>query len=109
MTTLANLNRLTANLDETQRGIGAAFASAGANFDRLAADLDASAVALRREVLPEVTAGDRESGPDRGRVPSGRRRGAAARTAAGWSSELPPILEKLERQPRHHPGRSRST
>jgi len=56
MTTLANLNRLTANLDETQRGAGAAFDSAAANFNKLAADLDASAVSLSRDVLPAVAA-----------------------------------------------------
>jgi len=43
MTTLANLNRLTANLDETQRGIGAAFDGAGAGINKLTADLDAAA------------------------------------------------------------------
>ena len=56
MTTLANLNRLTANLDETQRGIGAAFDGAGASINKLAADLDAAAVSLSRDVLPAVTA-----------------------------------------------------
>jgi len=56
MTSLANLNRLTANLDETQRGIGAAFESAGSKFNTLATDLDAATVSLRRDVLPAVTA-----------------------------------------------------
>ena len=56
MMTLANLNRLTANLDETQRGIGAAFDGVGASINRLAADLDASAGVLRRDVLPAVAA-----------------------------------------------------
>ena len=47
--TLANLNRLTADLDETQRG-------AGARITSLAADLDAVALSVRRDVLPAVTA-----------------------------------------------------
>jgi ABC-type transporter Mla subunit MlaD len=55
MTTLANLNRLTANLDETQRGIGAAFDGAGAGINKLTADLDKAAVSLSRDVLPAVT------------------------------------------------------
>jgi len=56
MTTLANLNRLTANLDETRRGIGAAFDGAGASYSKLATDLDTAAVSLSRDVLPAVTA-----------------------------------------------------
>lgn len=56
MTTLGNLNRLTANLDETQRGIGAAFDSAGAGINKLTADLDATALSLQRDVLPAVAA-----------------------------------------------------
>jgi phospholipid/cholesterol/gamma-HCH transport system substrate-binding protein len=87
MTTLANLNRLTADLDETQRGIGAAFASADANFARLAADLDAAAVALRKDVIPEAQALIRSAD-------------AAVRDAGGATAalqrQLPPILEKLD-------------
>jgi phospholipid/cholesterol/gamma-HCH transport system substrate-binding protein len=53
-TTLANLNRLTANLDATQRGVGTVLDSAGAHFNKLADDLDATALSLRQDVLPEV-------------------------------------------------------
>lgn len=55
-TTLANLNRLTAGLDETQRGVGRVFGVAGERFNTLAGDLDAVALALKRDLLPEVRA-----------------------------------------------------
>lgn len=55
-TTLANLNRLTANLDETQRGVGTVLDSAGTHFNKLADDLDASAITLREQIMPEVRA-----------------------------------------------------
>jgi phospholipid/cholesterol/gamma-HCH transport system substrate-binding protein len=87
MKTLANLNRLTADLDATQRGIGAAFASADANFARLATELDATVAALRKDVLPEVQTVLRSAD-------------AAVREAAGAGAalqqRLPPILEKLD-------------
>jgi phospholipid/cholesterol/gamma-HCH transport system substrate-binding protein len=56
MTTLANLNRLTAHLDETRGDMSAAFDGASRSFNTLAADLDAAAVSLRKDVLPAVTA-----------------------------------------------------
>jgi ABC-type transporter Mla subunit MlaD len=124
MTTLANLNRLTADLDETQRGIGAAFASAGTKFNALAGDLDATAVALHRDLVPAVagviakadqtaagaeslvandlkqlvTALRQELIPQVQQVlrnADGAARGAGDATAS-LKQELPPILEKLK-------------
>jgi phospholipid/cholesterol/gamma-HCH transport system substrate-binding protein len=87
MTTLANVNRLTASLEETQRGVGAVFDSAGAKFNTLAADLDSAAVSLHREVIPQVQAVIRSAD-------------LTVRDAGGATSalkqQLPPILEKLD-------------